>query len=83
MQPDLHHQDADDGVMKILMAGSASDPLDWQHHLRGEPRRAAGQTARKHAGLVEINYYLYAFIASSMLKRSLNWTYVAVLGLGK
>jgi type I restriction enzyme R subunit len=35
--------DADDtkGVIKIIMTGSASDPLDWQEHIRNKPRRKA------------------------------------------
>jgi len=28
-------------VMKIVMTGSASDPLDWQDHIRNKPRREA------------------------------------------
>ena len=33
--------DDDKGVMKIVMTGSASDPLDWQPHIRNKPRREA------------------------------------------
>ena len=35
--------DADDtkGAIKIIMTGSASDPLDWQEHIRNKPRRKA------------------------------------------
>ena len=34
--------DADDsGAMKVVMTGSASDPLDWQRHIRNKPRREA------------------------------------------
>ena len=38
-----HWYDADDGkgVIKIIMTGSASDPLDWQEHIRNKPRRQA------------------------------------------
>ena len=31
----------DQGAMKIVMTGSASDPLDWQPHIRNKPRREA------------------------------------------
>lgn len=32
--------DADEkGIMKIVMTGSATDPLDWQPHVRNKPRR--------------------------------------------
>jgi type I restriction enzyme R subunit len=36
-----HWQDnADDkGTIKVIMTGSASDPLDWQEHIRNKPRR--------------------------------------------
>jgi len=35
--------DADDsrGFLKVVMTGSASDPLDWQQHIRNKPRRKA------------------------------------------
>jgi len=38
-----HWQDnADDkGTIKVIMTGSASDPLDWQEHIRNKPRRKA------------------------------------------
>ena len=36
------HDDADDkGIIKVVMTGSASDPLDWQPHIRNKPRREA------------------------------------------
>ncbi len=36
------HDDADDkGTVKVVMTGSASDPLDWQPHIRNKPRREA------------------------------------------
>ena len=32
--------DSDDqGVMKVIMTGSATDPLEWQPHIRNKPRR--------------------------------------------
>ena len=38
-----HWYDAadDKGVIKVIMTGSASDPLDWQEHIRNKPRRQA------------------------------------------
>jgi len=39
IRPEWHHVDDDKGVMKIVMTGSASDPLDWQGHIRNKPRR--------------------------------------------
>jgi type I restriction enzyme R subunit len=36
------HSDSDEaGAMKIVMTGSASDPPDWQSHIRNKPRREA------------------------------------------
>ena len=39
LRPNWHHEDDDKGVMKIVMTGSATDPLDWQQHIRNKPRR--------------------------------------------
>ena len=33
--------DDEDGAVKVVMTGSASDPLDWQQHIRNKPRREA------------------------------------------
>jgi type I restriction enzyme R subunit len=39
LRPDWHQKDDDKGVIKIVMTGSASDPLAWQDHIRNKPRR--------------------------------------------
>lgn len=39
LRPDWHHDDDDKGKIKIIMTGSASDPLDWQGHIRNKPKR--------------------------------------------
>ena len=39
LQPRWHHNDDDKGAIKVVMTGSASDPLDWQQHIRNKPRR--------------------------------------------
>jgi type I restriction enzyme R subunit len=39
IRSDWHHEDDDKGVIKIVMTGSASDPMDWQPHIRNKPRR--------------------------------------------
>ncbi len=31
----------DQGAIKVVMTGSASDPADWQQHIRNKPRREA------------------------------------------
>jgi type I restriction enzyme R subunit len=41
LRPKWHHKDDEKGVMKVVMTGSASDPLEWQDHIRNKPRREA------------------------------------------
>lgn len=39
LRPEWHSEDDDKGAVKIVMTGSASDPLDWQQHIGGKRRR--------------------------------------------
>jgi type I restriction enzyme R subunit len=39
IRPEWHHADDNAGCMKIVMTGSASDPEEWQGHIRNKPRR--------------------------------------------
>ncbi|WP_423924663.1 type I restriction endonuclease subunit R [Candidatus Palauibacter sp.] len=39
LRPDWHHEVDDRGRIKIVMTGSASDPPDWQPHIRNKARR--------------------------------------------
>ncbi|MBP8293068.1 MAG: type I restriction endonuclease subunit R, partial [Caldilineaceae bacterium] len=39
LRPDWHHEDDDKGILKVVMTGSATDPLAWQQHIRNKPRR--------------------------------------------
>ena len=39
LRPDWHHDDDAKGSMKVVMTGAASDPVDWQPHIRNKPRR--------------------------------------------
>jgi type I restriction enzyme, R subunit len=39
LRPDWHADADEAGIMKIVMTGSASDPLDWQPHIRNKARR--------------------------------------------
>jgi type I restriction enzyme R subunit len=41
LRPDWHDVIDEVGAMKVVMTGSASDPLDWQGHIRNKPRREA------------------------------------------
>lgn len=39
LRPEWDAEDDDQGAIKIVMTGSASDELDWQRHIRNKPRR--------------------------------------------
>jgi type I site-specific restriction-modification system R (restriction) subunit len=41
LRPAWHGEGDDQGALKVVMTGSASDPLDWQPHIRNKPRREA------------------------------------------
>ena len=38
-EPLGHYEDDARGALKVVMTGSASDPVDWQPHVRNKPRR--------------------------------------------
>src|SRR5208337_2548837 len=38
-RPNWHSNDDEKGSLKIVMTGSASDPLEWQDHIRNKARR--------------------------------------------
>lgn len=39
IRPDWHNEDDDKGFLKVVMTGSASDPKEWQQHIRNKKRR--------------------------------------------
>ena len=39
LRPDWHDDDDGKGAIKVVMTGSASDPLEWQPHIRNKARR--------------------------------------------
>jgi type I restriction enzyme R subunit len=41
LRPDWHHDDDDKGAIKVVMTGSASDPITWQPHVRNKAGREA------------------------------------------
>ena len=41
LRPGWHNDDDAKGAIKVVMTGSASDPLDWQQHIRNKARREA------------------------------------------
>ncbi|MCC7080410.1 MAG: type I restriction endonuclease subunit R [Burkholderiales bacterium] len=41
LRPDWDGTEDEQGALKVVMTGSASDPADWQRHIRNKPRREA------------------------------------------
>lgn len=41
IRPDWHSDDDAEGVIKVVMTGSSSDPLDFQPHIRNKQKRKA------------------------------------------
>ncbi len=41
LRPDWHSDEDAQGEIKVVMTGSASDPPEWQQHIRNKPRREA------------------------------------------
>ena len=41
LRPDWHSDEDGEGVVKVVMTGSATDPPEWQPHIRNKPRREA------------------------------------------
>ena len=41
LRPDWHRPADGEGRIKVVMTGAASDPADWQPHIRTKPRREA------------------------------------------
>ena len=39
LRPMWHGDTDDSGLMKVIMTGSASDPMEWQGHIRNKKRR--------------------------------------------
>ena len=50
LRPDWEHADDDKGQVKVVMTGSASDPSEWQQHIRNKPRREALANRFRDAG---------------------------------
>lgn len=41
LRPEWHSKNDDKGIIKVVMTGSASDPTEWQGHIRNKLRRKA------------------------------------------
>lgn len=39
LRPEWHNKDDETGTIKVVMTGSASDPKEWQEHIRNKVRR--------------------------------------------
>jgi type I restriction enzyme R subunit len=39
LRPEWHGESDEEGVLKVVMTGSATDPLEWQPHIRSKARR--------------------------------------------
>lgn len=50
LRPNWHSEDDKQGVIKIVMTGNATDPLDWQQHVRTKARREDLAKRFKDAG---------------------------------
>ena len=50
LRPDWHHEDDDKGRLKVVMTGAASDPPEWQQHIRNKARREALAKRFRDAG---------------------------------
>ena len=50
LRPDWHHQDDDQGNLKVVMTGAASDPPDWQPLIRNKSRRETLANRFRDAG---------------------------------
>jgi len=55
LKPDWHHKDDNKGSLKVVMTGSASDPVDWQQHIRNKQRRRElGDTFKDPESLIKL-----------------------------
>ena len=50
LRPEWHQEDDDKGRLKVVMTGAASDPPEWQQHIRNKPRREALAKRFRNAG---------------------------------
>ena len=50
LRPEWEHGDDDKGRIKVVMTGAASDPPDWQGHIRNKTRREALARRFRDAG---------------------------------
>ena len=63
LRPDWRHPDDDQGSVKVVMTGSASDPLEWQPHIRNKPRREALANSTASWGLDDVSGLFHRVVA--------------------
>jgi type I restriction enzyme, R subunit len=39
LRPEWYNKDDEKGILKVIMTGSATDPKEWQEHIRNKPKR--------------------------------------------
>jgi len=71
IHPEWHGENDDEGYIKVVMTGSASDPLDWQKHIRSKDRRRSLADRMKDTGsslklVVVCDMWLTGFDAPSL-----------------
>jgi type I restriction enzyme R subunit len=71
IRPDWHGENDNEGSLKVVMTGNASDPLEWQQHIRNKERRSklADRMKDPSSGLrlvIVCDMWLTGFDAPSM-----------------
>lgn len=71
VRPDWHSESDTEGFIKVVMTGSASDPLEWQRHIRNKQRREelAARMKKTDSGLklvIVCDMWLTGFDVPSM-----------------
>lgn len=71
VRPEWHGENDDKGYIKVVMTGSASDPLDWQKHIRSKDRRRSLADRMKDTGsdlklVIVCDMWLTGFDAPSL-----------------
>ena len=70
LRPEWHSDQDGEGTIKVVMTGSASDPIEWQPHIRNKPsrrssRRGSGTRTTRSVVIVR-DMWLTGFDAPSL-----------------
>ncbi len=66
LRPAWHHDDDEKGNIKVVMTGTASDPADWQPHIRNKLRREALANRFRDSAVLVRDMWLTGFDAPSL-----------------